>query len=291
LSVAHIVERSGVSRRTFYDVFSDREECFLAAFEQALGFATDRLASAYESEKAWRERVRDGLLCLLWFFDEQPRLARVLLVESAAGGCGVSERRSQVIAQLTRIIEQGAGESGLVAGELVSEGIVGGVLSILSTRLADPEHEPLVTLANELMSMIAAPFLGAAAAKRELNRTVPATPQTEHDAQASLSDPFKDAGMRLTYRTVRVLMAIAEYPGASNRQIGNTAEITDQGQISKLLGRMQRLGMIVNTGAGARHGAPNEWALTTTGTNLTNTIRTHTENHTSVSTHSRGESF
>ena len=48
--------------------------------------------------------------------------------------------------------------------------------------------------------------------------------------------------MRLTYRTVRVLMATAEHPGASNRLIADTPEITDQGQISKLLGRLQRAG-------------------------------------------------
>ena len=71
--------------------------------------------------------------------------------------------------------------------------------------------------------------------------------------------------MRLTYRTVRVLLAIAQRPGASNRRIGEDAEVHDQGQISKLLTRLHKLGLIENTGAGHAQGAPNEWALTAKG--------------------------
>lgn len=82
--------------------------------------------------------------------------------------------------------------------------------------------------------------------------------------------------MRLTYRTVRVLMAIAEHPGASNRLIAEIAEITDQGQISKLLGRLQRAGMLTNSGLGPGTGAPNAWTLTPSGRQVADSIRTHT---------------
>jgi hypothetical protein len=71
--------------------------------------------------------------------------------------------------------------------------------------------------------------------------------------------------MRLTYRTVRVLMAVAATPGSSNRQVADGSGIGDQGQISKLLARLRRLGLIENMGAGPRRGAPNSWVLTQTG--------------------------
>ena len=71
--------------------------------------------------------------------------------------------------------------------------------------------------------------------------------------------------MRLTYRTVRVLMAVAEHPGASNRQVGVASGMNDQGQISKLLSRLHRLGLIANDGIGPAKGAPNAWTLTTKG--------------------------
>ena len=71
--------------------------------------------------------------------------------------------------------------------------------------------------------------------------------------------------MRLTYRTVRVLLAIAETPGASNRELADAAGVADQGQISKLLSRLKSLGLIENIGAGPVRGEPNAWQLTPKG--------------------------
>jgi DNA-binding MarR family transcriptional regulator len=78
--------------------------------------------------------------------------------------------------------------------------------------------------------------------------------------------------MRLTYRTMRVLLSVANHPGASNRELGVAAEIHDQGQASKLLGRLQRLGLIENTGVGHGRGGPNAWMLTDRGTEVQRTI-------------------
>ena len=79
--------------------------------------------------------------------------------------------------------------------------------------------------------------------------------------------------MRLTYRTVRVLVAIAAQPGLSNSQISQRAGITDQGQISRLLSRLARLQLIENTGQGQRKGAANAWRLTRRGEAVERTIR------------------
>jgi len=79
------------------------------------------------------------------------------------------------------------------------------------------------------------------------------------------SDPLRDLGMRLTYRTVRVLLAVAAQPGGSNRQVADESGIGDQGQISKLLARLHGLGLIENAGAPATRGAPNSWVLTDRG--------------------------
>jgi hypothetical protein len=78
--------------------------------------------------------------------------------------------------------------------------------------------------------------------------------------------------MRLTYRTVRVLTAVAANPGASNREIGLGAGMEDQGQISKLLARLQRLALIHNTRSAAARGAPNAWGLTERGWSVQHAI-------------------
>ena len=75
--------------------------------------------------------------------------------------------------------------------------------------------------------------------------------------------------MRLTYRTARVLEVTAQHPGASNRAISEVADIHDQGQISKLLGRLQRLGLLQNGGEGHAKGEANAWSLTPLGERVT----------------------
>ena len=72
MTVAQVIGRARVSRKTFYDVFTDREDCFLAAFEQALGQARLMAQEAYERESIWREGIRSALARLLIFMDEEP---------------------------------------------------------------------------------------------------------------------------------------------------------------------------------------------------------------------------
>ena len=81
--------------------------------------------------------------------------------------------------------------------------------------------------------------------------------------------------MRLTYRTVQVLMVIAQHPGASNREVAESSGIADQGQISKLLARLASLKLIRNTGEGSEKGARNAWHLTPRGAQIERATRTH----------------
>ena len=75
--------------------------------------------------------------------------------------------------------------------------------------------------------------------------------------------------MRFTYRTMRVLTAVAELSAGgscpSNRAVGEHAGIGDQGQSSKLLARLHKLGLIENQGGDPARGEPNAWTLTETG--------------------------
>ena len=61
MTVAQVISRARVSRKTFYDIFADREDCFLAAFEQAVSQAGLLAREAYERETAWREGIRAAL--------------------------------------------------------------------------------------------------------------------------------------------------------------------------------------------------------------------------------------
>jgi DNA-binding MarR family transcriptional regulator len=79
---------------------------------------------------------------------------------------------------------------------------------------------------------------------------------------------------QLTYRTARVLSAIAENPGSPNRRIAGLAEVSDEGQVSKLLRRLQREGLIRNS-VPYRAGRPNSWQLTAEGAKLERLVAPH----------------
>jgi AcrR family transcriptional regulator len=272
VSVAHVVGRSGVSRRTFYEIFEDREDCFLATFDDALEHVATVVIPAYEQPGPWRAKIRAALTALLECLDYDPATGRLLVVESLAAGPKALERRQSVLAQIVPVLEQGQAESKTTVDlpPLTAEGIAGGVLSVLHARLTEKNTEgSLLELLNPLMGMIVLPYLGPAAARKELERP---TPKSSGKRPVMRTDPLQDLPMRFTYRTMRVLMAVAERPGSSNRAVGETAGIGDQGQASKLLARLHKLGLIENQGGDPARGEPNAWTLTPTGTQVHDTI-------------------
>jgi AcrR family transcriptional regulator len=276
MTVAHVIGRARVSRKTFYDVFADREDCFLAAFEQALSQARLLASEAYERESGWREGIRSALARMLMLMDEEPGLAELCVVEALAAGENVLERRAQVLDELAQVIDQGRLSTTATREppQVTAEGIVDGVFAVLHTRLLEEGRQPLTDLLGSLMSIIVLPYLGATAASRELSRPAPEIPSGKRSRGPARSrDPLEGLNMRLTYRTVRVLMVIAEHPGASNREIAEGSGIVDQGQISKLLTRLAGLNLVENHGEGQKKGTVNAWQLTTRGARLERATR------------------
>jgi AcrR family transcriptional regulator len=280
-TVAHITRRARVSRRTFYELFANREECLAAVLEDLLERVQGEIAAQRLEGLPWRERVRAALGVILGFLDREPELARVCVVQALRGGPAVLERREQILGCLAGVVDEGRGEHarGAQLTSLTAEGLVGAGFTIVYARLLRRERERLAGLQSELMGMIVLPYLGSAAARREQTRPAPAVPRGTRgsaSSAAAVSDPLDGVPMRLTYRTTRVLQAVAEYPGASNRVVADEAGIADQGQVSKLLARLQRLELLTNAGQGHVKGEPNAWTLTRRGQQIAQSIRTHT---------------
>ena len=275
-TVADVVTRAGVSRRTFYEIFADYEDCLLATLEDAVARAGARVLPAYELERGgWRKRIRAGLLALLVFLEEQPSIARLLIVEWLAAGPRALDRRQQLLSRLAGAVDEGRSarpDGNPTLPELNAEGIVGGVASLLHSRLLSPQPDNrLVELGNPLMAMIVAPYLGAAAARRELEQALPQS-DVNGSHEAPSEDPLQGLQIRVTYRTMRVLAAIAANPGGSNRTIARAAGIGDQGQISKLLMRLRKLGLAEIRRTPAK-GEPNAWILSAKGAQVERLLR------------------
>jgi AcrR family transcriptional regulator len=278
MSVAVLCQRAGLSRRTFYDIFNDREGCVAAAFQEALNIATDTALQAGAGLEHWRERVRAGLTALLALFDRDPGIGRLLVVEALSCGPTTLETRRETMVRAAAVVDQGRHEtkpsrsrpssargSGTQTSEpppLTAEGIVGAVLSLVHAHMLERNPQPLTNLTASLMALIVHPYLGATASKQELETTLPPQPTFARRVPA---DPFKDLPIRLTYRTARVLTSIAQTPGSSSKHIARASGIADAGQISRLLKRLDQAGLIKDTGTGPTKGMARAWTLTNHG--------------------------
>ncbi len=288
VTVADVVLRAGVSRRAFHDLYADLDESLLDAFDWCLRLAGAEMYVAYSHESRWQDGVRAALAALLGLLDAEPTLARLCIVYALGAGGPVLRRRMEAVDVLCEYVDRGRLEASCRTEppEMAAEGVVGAVLAVIHTRLlaggGHSDAPPLSDLLGPLMSLILLPYMGAAKASRELSRSArwPSLGGRASGQDAAEGAPDAgglegadvlagELGMRVTYRTALVLQTIGERPGASNREVADQAGVVDQGQISRLLSRLEGLGLIANRGAGAGgaqgRGAANAWVLTPRG--------------------------
>jgi AcrR family transcriptional regulator/DNA-binding MarR family transcriptional regulator len=281
LTARRVSAWAGVSNKTFYDLFSDREDCFLAAFDRAIDELSASVLPAWEGEREWAARVRAGLGALLDALDREPAMRALVFVEALGAGPRVLERRGEVLQLCARAIDQGraGAKASRELSPLTAEGLVGAVFGVIYARLLERSDEPLTGLVNALMATIVLPYRGHTVAVRELEREVlQLAPDSISNmgGGASIIPPGEHSApmdFRLTVRTQMVLVAVANRPGGSNREISDAAGVADQGQISKLLARLEGLGLLCNTG-GETQGIPNAWHLTPRGEEIARLTRT-----------------
>ncbi len=281
VTMADVIARSGASSGAVHAAFPDREACLLAALELGLQRAGKQVLGAYDVQPRWLDAIKAGLLALLAFVEDEPALARLLIVYSAGGGEQLLRRRAEVLDALAAAVDRGRQQGAADSHQppaVIAEGVVGAVLAIIQARLLREPSPALIDLFGSLVSVIVLPYLGAGVARRELLRPAPRLRSAGWlglERAGSVTDGVLRT--RLTYRTVRVLSAIGEYPGASNREVADRAGVADQGQISKLLGRLQARGLIAKAGAGPTRGAPNAWRLTEHGEDVLAGVAEHAQ--------------
>jgi AcrR family transcriptional regulator len=135
-SVSAVIAQAGVSRPTFYDYFTDREDCFLAALadiqDQLLGEV--RLAVAQgEPQHACHTAVR----AVIGFASSQPAAARFLINEAMAGGPLALDARDRGITEIAQVIEAAQEQAPATATipDIAAAMLIGGVYRLLAARL------------------------------------------------------------------------------------------------------------------------------------------------------------
>jgi AcrR family transcriptional regulator len=156
MRVEAIIAWAGVSRRTFYEHFKNKEDAFLAAYDAAVYRQVRHIRRAYFNETAVRERLRAGIAAYLQFMASEPELARMCIVEVLAAGPRAIARRTAAMRMFSEIIEDDIHEfvPGCPRPALAAETIVGGIHEVVLSRILASRIDELPGLADDLLATI-----------------------------------------------------------------------------------------------------------------------------------------
>jgi AcrR family transcriptional regulator len=171
-SVADVLSRAGVSRRTFYEHFGDREDCFLQAYDHVVAIAAGAVRDAVIAQgDDWRAAVRSGLRLLLETVAEHPRFARACIVEILAVGPEGMRHRDAAMQPFQRFFDSGRRESAAAIPSTLAETLVGGILETITARVMRGEADQVPALLDDLVYWALVPFVGPAEAAEATERS------------------------------------------------------------------------------------------------------------------------
>ena len=172
--VVDVIGVAGVSRKTFYELFDSKEDCFLAAYDGLLENLLRETTTAFESRPgaSWAERAATGLRALLEHLAKHPDEARFAIVEVLAAGPKALSRRDAALRQFTGFLEAGRAETSVELPGITSLALAGGVNELLYSEILHGAAGRLPSRLPDLVYWITLPFLGpeGAAAERERAR-------------------------------------------------------------------------------------------------------------------------
>lgn len=155
-TIGRIAEASRVSRKTFYEHFEGKEDCFLAAYEMIDAHVGAAMLAAAGPGEPWPERVEKRLAALLDLFSRDPVVARFYLVEPLAAGGEIAARYRDAMQLLAELLRPDTGPSGVDA-EVRDQALMGGLTTLIRRRLAAGDPATLPVLLPDLVELTQAP--------------------------------------------------------------------------------------------------------------------------------------
>ena len=164
-TVAHVVAIAGVSRKTFYEHFSDKEDCFLALYDTGIAYVLERIIEALGDEPAdpdSRARIAGGLRAFLAVLAEEPAFSPAIIREvHAAGPRALTRRRAtlEVFAQRYEDINAEARAKDPSIRPLshdIALALVGAIHELVAIRIEDGQTERLPDLTERLTTLSSA---------------------------------------------------------------------------------------------------------------------------------------
>lgn len=155
-SVAHVIALAGVSRRAFYEQFSNKEDCFLATYDALVANLRKRMLRAWMSDRGWANRLYSACQALLADVAHDPRGAHLVLVESLSVGPKGHERMQVTNTTFERIVATGFSltPDRIALPPLAPRAIVGGVRLVIFRRIREGRAQELASMTDELLDWI-----------------------------------------------------------------------------------------------------------------------------------------
>jgi AcrR family transcriptional regulator len=169
-SVAHVIALAGVSRRAFYEQFSNKEDCFLSTYDALVASARKRVLQAWLSERGWANRLYAACKVFLAGIAADPRAAKLVLVEAVGIGPRGHERMQLTSTAFERVVATGFSltPDGIALPPLAPRAIVGGVRFVVMRRVREGRHGELAGLTDELLDWVSSYRSSAVARLRTL---------------------------------------------------------------------------------------------------------------------------
>jgi AcrR family transcriptional regulator len=261
VGVHHICQRAGISRRTFYELYADREACAL----DAIGEAQSRLvahvtAAVAQAGPEWEDRVVAATRTLVAAVCADPILGHLCVVAPPAAGPDALALRRAALDEIAQLL--GPPPPVDVPAELVLDAALGGVWELLRNHLSDGVAQQQVTTAA--INALLAPFVGR---RRAATRA-----QTPGDAAPFVTrwTPEADGHSVLVTELTRLTLAYLDaHPDATNVEIARAVDVRHESQMSRHLARLRRAGMVQRR----KEGRSNAWQLTARGQDAAGSMR------------------
>jgi AcrR family transcriptional regulator/predicted transcriptional regulator len=268
VGVHHVCQRAGVSRRTFYELYADRDACVVDTHDEAFGRLLAHLAEAVaDAGGVWEDRAVAVTQALFTAWDTDRVLAKLCLVSSVSGHHEALELRRVAMAQIAGLLADPPRQPMVEASVLACA--ISGIWGLAFAQLTEKPTASISDLAGVAIFLLVAPFAGRRhAAARAAGRGGTAAYVTRWTPTVVGGDD-DERGLLVTELTSQTLRYLNGHPGAANIDIARAVDVRHESQMSRHLRRLEKAGMVSHR----KEGRTNAWMLTARGEEAARTLR------------------
>jgi AcrR family transcriptional regulator len=265
IGIHHVCQRAGVSRRTFYDLYVDRDACLL----DTLGVAQDRLVGAVIDAVGavgpeWEDRAVAATRALVGVLCGDRVLGYLCVVAPLAAGRDALALRSAAMDEIGGLLGEAPGVE--PAADVVLAAALGGVWELLRRHLTEEGSQGDLQAAATYGLL--APFVGR---RRAVIRAGAVGHPSTFVTRWTPSDAGvnQQLGLLVTELTRQTLEYLDEHPDATNVAVARAVDVRHESQMSRHLARLHEAGVV----RCHKQGRTNAWQLTPHGHEALQTVK------------------